>query len=99
MAQTESPENVGQLWRLIERELTDVKSRLDSYVTKDQFDAERRLLEARISTAEDQLKALKREVSDDRSSRHQSRREFVYKGIIPVLALAIAAVSLLSAFR
>ncbi|MFE0490237.1 hypothetical protein [Streptomyces griseoaurantiacus] len=99
MAQSESPQNVGQLWHLIERELTDVKRRLDSYVTKDQFDAEKRLLEARISAAEEKIKELNRAARQEQSSRQQSRREFVYKGIIPVLALIIAALSLFAATK
>jgi hypothetical protein len=94
---SESPENVGQLWRLIERELTDVKSRLDSYVTKDQFDAEKRLLEARIATAEGKLEQLERTTREERSARQHSRREFVYKGIIPALALIVAIVSVVAA--
>lgn len=99
MAHTESPSNVGQLWLLIQRELNDVKSRLDSYVTKDQFDAERRLLEARIATAESQLAELQRVVREERSTRQHSRREFVYKGIIPSLALIVAVVSVVLASR
>ncbi len=97
MAQSESPDNLTQLWRLIERELTDVKSRLDKYVTKDQFDAEKRLLEARIASAEDQLEQLRRETREARTARQQSRREFVYKGIIPALALIVAIVSIVVA--
>jgi hypothetical protein len=96
---SESPENVGQLWRLIERELTDVKSRLDSYVTKDQFDAEKRLLEARIRTAEEKLDELGRAAREDRSSRAQGLREFIYKGIIPTLALIVAVASIFLASR
>ena len=84
---------------LIERELTDVKSRLSSYVTKDQFDAEKRLLEARIATAEDKLEQLERTAREERSARQHNRREFVYKGIIPGLALLVAAVSLFIALR
>lgn len=97
MAQTENPSDVGQLWLLIQRELNDVKSRLDSYVTKDQFDAERRLLEARISTAESQLAELQRAVREERSTRSQGLREFIYKGIIPSLALLVAVAAIFAA--
>lgn len=97
MAQSESPSDVGQLWLLIQRELNDVKLRLDSYVTKDQFDAERRLLEARISTAESQLAELQRAVREERSTRSQGLREFIYKGIIPSLALIVAVAAIFAA--
>lgn len=101
MTQTD-PTTLGELWRAIERdsnltreqvkrELDDVKKRLDSYVTKDHFEAEKRLLEARIEHAEQALAALERQDN----SRRQSYREFVYKGIIPALALVIAAISII----
>jgi hypothetical protein len=99
MAQDESPQNVGQLWTLIARELTDVKQRLDNYVTKDQFDAEKRLLEARIATAEEKIKELARATQDAAASRQHNRREFVYKGVIPALALIVAIVSVIAATR
>ncbi|MGA5598385.1 hypothetical protein ACPCSE_29545 [Streptomyces cellulosae] len=104
MTQAE-PRDLGELWRLIQhdsqvtrdslrRELDDMKQRLESYVTKDQFDAEKRLLEARIRTAEDKLEQLERSTREERSTRQHTRREFVYKGIIPALALIVAIVSI-----
>jgi uncharacterized membrane-anchored protein YhcB (DUF1043 family) len=106
MTQTE-PQNIGELWRLIQRdshqtreslrrELDDMKKRLDSYVTKEHFEAEKRLMEIRISQVEATLEAMEREARTAASTRQQNRREFVYKGIIPVLALVIAAVSIIA---
>jgi phage-related minor tail protein len=116
MTQTD-PTSLGDLWTLIQRdshttreavkrELDDVKKRLDTFVTKDHFEAEKRLLEARIQHAEEALEKLEREAEErEREAREatqgrtQTRREFVYKGVIPVLALIIAAVSLATAFK
>jgi hypothetical protein len=107
---------LGQLWNLIERDsqltrqhvketLDDVKERLNTFVTKDHFEAEKRLLEARVSQAERQLRAqetahnaLKEKLDNEAraatQSREYSRREFVYKGIIPALSLVIAGLAL-----
>lgn len=106
MAQTD-PTSLGDLWTMIQRdsqltrdavkrELDDVKKRLDTFLTKDHFEAEKRLLEARIQHAEQALEKLEREARETTQGRTQTRREFVYKGIIPVLALMIAAVSILA---
>lgn len=99
------PTSLGDLWTMIQRdsqitrdavkrELDDVKKRLDTFVTKDHFEAEKRLLEARIQHAEDALKKLEDDARDSALSRAQTRREFVYKGLIPVLALVIAGLSI-----
>lgn len=76
----------------VRREIDDVKRRLDGFVTRDHFESEKRLLEARVAHVEAALEELERQ----ETSRSQSRREFVYKGIIPVLALIIAAVSIVA---
>jgi predicted Zn-dependent peptidase len=100
----DNPQNIGELWLLIQRdsdetreslrrELDDMKDRLSSFVTKDHFEAEKRLLEARILQAEQKLERLDREASEAARTRQQNRREFVYKGIIPVLALVVAIVA------
>ncbi|MGW7100416.1 hypothetical protein [Streptomyces sp. NPDC054838] len=121
---TTQPEpTLGQLWQLIERDsqrtreqvqqtLTEVKTRLDSFMTKELWESEKRLLEQRIAQAEDELhaleaghNALKHKLDQDAEtarqalhaeirSRRQNAREFIYKGIIPVLALLTAVVSL-----
>lgn len=99
-----SPDNLGDLWTMIQRdsqltrealkrELDDVKKRLDTFVTKDHFEAEKRLLEARIQHAEEALEKLEREARENSQGQAQNRREFVYKGIIPALALLIAVLS------
>lgn len=99
------PTTLGDLWAMIQRdsqvtrdavkrELDDVKKRLDTFVTKDHFEAEKRLLEARIQHAEQALEKLEREARENTQGRTQTRREFVYKGIIPALALLIAALSI-----
>jgi predicted Zn-dependent peptidase len=109
MTQTD-PQNIGDLWRLIQRdsdqtrealrrELDDMKERLGSYVTKDHFEAEKRLLEGRISQAERNLEKLDREARESARTGQQNRREFIYKGIIPVLALVVAIVSIIVAAR
>lgn len=106
MTETE-PQSIGELWRLIQRdshqtreslrrELDDMKKRLDSYVTKEHFEAEKRLMEVRISQVEDTLEEMDREARTAARTRQQSRREFVYKGIIPGLALLVAVVSVLA---
>jgi transposase len=103
MTQTE-PTTLGDLWRMIERdsnltrdqvrrEIDDVKKRLDGFVSRDHFEAEKRLLEARIAHVEDALEELEREANATASSRHQSRRELIYKGVIPVLSLLVAAIA------
>ncbi|MEU9405582.1 hypothetical protein AB0E08_07745 [Streptomyces sp. NPDC048281] len=108
MTQTNPPQNVGELWQLIQRdsdltreqlrrELDDMKQRLDSYVTRDHFEAEKRLLEARIKNAEKSLERLEREGRETASRRHNGRREFIYKGVIPILALVIAGISIIVA--
>ncbi|MEV7675097.1 hypothetical protein [Streptomyces sp. NPDC088752] len=74
----------------VKRELDDVKKRLDTFVTKDHFEAEKRLLEARIQHAEEALEKLER----DARGRSMNAREFIYKGIIPALALIIAGLAL-----
>lgn len=99
------PTSLGDLWTMIQRdsqltrdavkrELDDVKKRLDTFVTKDHFEAEKRLLEARIQHAEQALATLEREARERSEGRVNSRREFVYKGIIPALALLCAALSI-----
>jgi uncharacterized membrane-anchored protein YhcB (DUF1043 family) len=106
MTQTE-PQSIGELWRLIQRdshqtreqlrrELDDMKKRLDSYVTKDHFEAEKRLLQARIEQVERAVEEMEREARTAVRTRQQNRREFVYKGIIPSLALLVAIVSVLA---
>jgi transposase len=106
MSQTD-PATLGDLWRMIERdsnltrdqvrrEIDDVKERLRSFVTHDHFDAEKRLLEARIAHLEQVVARWEEDSEQQASSRSQNRREFVYKGIIPVLALVIAAVSIIA---
>lgn len=109
MGQTD-PTTLGDLWRMIERdsnltrdqvrrEIDDVKTRLSSFVTRDHFDAEKRVLEARIEHLEQAVARWEEDAETQASSRRQNRREFVYKGIIPVLALVIAAISLFTAFH
>lgn len=109
MTQTE-PQNIGELWRLIERdsrlsreavkrELDDIKSQLARFVTRDHFDAEKRLLEQRVAHLEEAVKKLEREATEEELSRRQRRRDIFYKGIIPGVSLIIAAVSLFSAFH
>ncbi|MFI0967095.1 hypothetical protein ACH4S8_37775 [Streptomyces sp. NPDC021080] len=100
MTQTE-PTNLGDLWTLIQgdslatreavkRELDDVKRRLDTFVTRDHFEAEKRLLETRIQHVEEALEEMERQAEQ----RAQTRREFIFKGVIPVLALVIAGLSI-----
>jgi transposase len=114
MAQQTDPTTLGDLWRMIERdsnltreqvrrEIDDVKGRLQSFVTRDHFEAEKRLLEARIDHLEQVVERWEQEAEEQArstaaqaDSRRQSRREFVYKGIIPVLALVIAVVSIVA---
>ncbi|MFD7835621.1 hypothetical protein [Streptomyces sp. NPDC059761] len=120
---TQPEPTLGQLWQLIERDsqrtreqvqqtLTEVKTRLDSFMTKELWESEKRLLVQRIEQAEDELQAqeqrhnaLKEKLDKDAEatrqaleaearSRRQSAREFIYKGIIPCLALLTAVVSL-----
>jgi hypothetical protein len=109
MAQTD-PTSLGDLWTMIQRdsqltrdavkrELDDVKKRLDTFVTKDHFEAEKRLLEARIQHAEQALEKLERDARETTQGRTQTLREFIYKGVIPALALIIAAVSLFAALK
>ncbi|MDQ1041377.1 hypothetical protein QFZ75_007879 [Streptomyces sp. V3I8] len=104
------PTSLGDLWTMIQRdsqltrdavkrELDDVKKRLDTFVTKDHFEAEKRLLEARIQHAEQALATLEREARERAQGRAQSRREFVYKGIIPALALLVAVISIIVAAK
>lgn len=104
MSQPE-PTTLGDLWTMIQRdsqvtreavkrELDDVKKRLDTFVTKDHFEAEKRLLEARIQHAEQALEKLEADAREGAQSRSLNRREFVYKGVIPVLALVIAALAI-----
>lgn len=78
----------------VKRELDEVRKRLDTFVTRDHFEAEKRLLEARITHAEEALEKLEREARETVGASRQSRREFVYKGLIPILSLLIAAVSI-----
>lgn len=114
MAETEP--TFGQLWEMIERDLRltrenlqesmkDVKERLNTFVTKEVFESEKRLLEARIMQAEYRLStqealhiALKEKLERDEgeavTNRQRDRREFVYKGIIPALSLLIAGIAL-----
>ncbi|MGW9067927.1 hypothetical protein ACWGQT_00545 [Streptomyces yangpuensis] len=120
---TQPEPTLGQLWQLIERDsqrtreqvqqtLTEVKTRLDSFMTKELWESEKRLLEQRIERAEEELQAqeqrhnaLKEKLDQDAAAarraaeseavgRRQNAREFVYKGIIPALALITAVVSL-----
>ena len=104
MPQTD-PNSLGDLWTMIQRdsqltrdalkrELDDVKKRLDTFMTKDHFEAEKRLLEARIQHAEQALEKLEREARESSQGRTQTRREFIYKGVIPILALLTAALSI-----
>lgn len=106
MSQTD-PASLGDLWRMIERdsqltreqvrrEIDDVKARLQSFVTRDHFDAEKRLLEARIAHLEEAVAKWEEEADEQATFRSQNRREFVYKGIIPFLALVVAIVSVLA---
>ncbi|MFJ4902882.1 hypothetical protein [Streptomyces sp. NPDC088727] len=120
---TQPEPTLAQLWTMIERDsertrthvqetLDDVKRRLDGFMTKELWEAEKRVLEQRIAQAEDELRAqqgrhvaLKEKLdlearaaaaaaAQQVNNRRQSFREFIYKGIIPVLALAIAALSI-----
>ncbi|MET7363248.1 hypothetical protein ABZS76_33090 [Streptomyces sp. NPDC005562] len=83
----------------VRRELDDVKRRLDSFVTTDHFEAEKRILESRITFLEEAMDQLERSARDEVSTRSHNRREFVYKGIIPSLALIVAIVSIFAATR
>lgn len=112
-----------QLWTMIERDsernrlhvqeiLEDVKQRLDGFMTKELWEAEKRALEQRIEQAELELRAqaqrhevLKNKLEEETRiaaqvasrqdrDRRQSAKEFIYKGVIPVLALVIAALSI-----
>jgi hypothetical protein len=109
MTHTE-PQNLGELWRLIERdsrlsreavkrELDDVKEQLKRFVTRDHFDAEKRLLEQRVAHLEEAVRKLEREAVEEERSRRQRRRDIFYKGIIPGISLIIAGVSLITAFH
>ncbi|MCX4799579.1 hypothetical protein OG497_37630 [Streptomyces sp. NBC_01242] len=120
---TQPEPTLAQLWTMIERDsertrvhvqetLDEVKRRLDGFMTKELWEAEKRVLEQRISQAEEELRAqetrhtaLKEKLelearaaaaaaAQQIRSRRQSSREFIYKGIIPVLALVIAALSI-----
>ncbi|MFH8483069.1 hypothetical protein [Streptomyces sp. NPDC018055] len=89
----------------VQTTLDDVKRRLDGFMTKELWQSEKSVLEQRISRAEEELQAqqalhnalkdkLEREARQDARARSNSAREFVYKGIIPVLALLIAGLGL-----
>lgn len=91
--------------RHVQDELQEVRNRLDSFVTRDLWELEKQALERRIVLAEEDLTGVKRRHEQFREKierdaraaaeqRSRDRRDFVYKGVIPVLALLIAAVSL-----
>lgn len=91
---SDSREHLDDMRQQLKRELDDVKKRLEAYVTRDHFNAEKRLLEARITQAEQKLDTLDRESRTAVTERQQTHRDFIYKGIIPVLALLIAGLAL-----
>lgn len=89
----ENEMTIGELWALIDRgnrdtrkaiqqDLDDVRNRLDSYITKDQFTAEKALLEIRIERAERELQmldakhvALAERVAAEREAEQRRRAE------------------------
>ncbi|THA72555.1 hypothetical protein E6R60_26875 [Streptomyces sp. A0642] len=94
----------------VQQTLDDVKKRLDGFMTKDLWESEKRALEQRIEAAERELRAqaarhnalkekLEREAQEEAQARRQNGREFIYKGVIPVLALLVAAISLYLGMR
>jgi predicted nuclease with TOPRIM domain len=99
-------ERVSLTYGQIKQELNDVKKRLDGFVTRDHFEAEKRLLQQRVDHLEEAVKKLEEEASEEarsrseeERSRQQGRRDFLYKGIIPGISLIIAAISLFAVFH
>jgi tetrahydromethanopterin S-methyltransferase subunit G len=92
-------ERVNLTYGQIKQELNDVKKRLDGFVTRDHFEAEKRLLQQRVDHLEEAVKKLEEEASEEERSRQQGRRDFLYKGIIPGISLIIAAISLFAVFH
>lgn len=89
----------------VRAEIREIRQALDKYVTKERWDAERRDLERRLEVAERELavqderqrefqQTLQNELRASADERLTSTREFVYKGVIPALALLVAVVSL-----
>lgn len=116
MTQTPANPSLGDIWALIDstsvrtreevsQALKDIRERLDSFVTKEVWDVERRSLERRLEQAEaelrkqdDQHQALKerieREAAAAAHARAARRRDLVYKGILPALAILISVLAL-----
>lgn len=116
MTQTPTNPSLGEIWALIDstsrttREevstaLRDIRERLDTFVTKEVWDAERRALERRLEHAEAELRkqdeqhqALKQRIESEAeeaaSARSARRRDLAYKGILPAIAIIISVLAL-----
>lgn len=116
MTQTPSNPSLGEIWALIDstssrtrvevsEALKDIRERLDSFVTKEVWDVERRSLERRMEQAEAELRkvdeqhqALKerieREAEEAARAKAARRRDLIYKGILPAVAIIISILAL-----